>query len=123
MMVFVLRRTTSNERWPGIEKYIKVCFWGLNGGLALMLVLSLFPEGVLQLWDVIQHGYWHARGAAFNDSGTKIMLEWLRLPADLVFIIFGAVPLLVAVIKAYLGMRKDRTEPVVPPVNTRAGSA
>ncbi|HUZ03777.1 MAG TPA: cbb3-type cytochrome c oxidase subunit I, partial [Acidobacteriaceae bacterium] len=123
LMVFVLRSTTGDQRWPGIEKYIKVSFWGLNIGLAMMIAMSLFPEGVLQLWDVVQHGYWHARGAAFNDSGTKYLLEWLRLPGDLVFIFFGAVPLVIAAIKTYFGMRQDRAEPVVRPVRMRAGSA
>jgi len=30
LMVFVLRQTTSEERWPSIEKYIRVAFWGTN---------------------------------------------------------------------------------------------
>src|SRR6185437_6918456 len=55
LMVFVLRQTSSDERWPGIEKYVKVGFWGTNIGLAMMLLMSLFPSGVLQLWDVVQH--------------------------------------------------------------------
>jgi nitric oxide reductase subunit B len=33
------------------------------------------------------------------------LFEWLRLPGDLVFILFGAVPLLIASFKGYLGMR------------------
>jgi nitric oxide reductase subunit B len=33
------------------------------------------------------------------------LFEWLRLPGDLVFIVFGAVPLLIASLKGYLGMR------------------
>jgi nitric oxide reductase subunit B len=36
------------------------------------------------------------------------LIEWLRLPGDLVFIIFGAAPLSIAVIKAYLGVRATR---------------
>jgi hypothetical protein len=27
-----------------------------------MIVLSLFPGGAMQLYDVLQNGYWHARG-------------------------------------------------------------
>ncbi|MEO7064849.1 MAG: cbb3-type cytochrome c oxidase subunit I, partial [Dokdonella sp.] len=33
LMVFVLRQTSTDERWSGIEKYVKVAFWGTNGGL------------------------------------------------------------------------------------------
>jgi len=101
LMVFVLRQTTDVVRWPGIEKYIRIGFWGTNIGLALMVTLSLFPAGVLQIWDVVQHGYWHARSIAYTGSAAARQLEWMRLPGDLIFIIFGAVPLTVAALKSY----------------------
>ena len=53
LMVFVLRQTTSDATWPRLERYIRCGFWGLNIGLAMMVVLSLFPAGILQLHDVI----------------------------------------------------------------------
>ena len=68
LMVFVLRQTSDDARWPGIEKYVKVGFWGTNIGLAMMVVLSLFPGGVLQVWDVLQNGYWHARSLDYIGS-------------------------------------------------------
>ncbi|MEO6976129.1 MAG: cbb3-type cytochrome c oxidase subunit I [Gallionella sp.] len=105
LMVFVLRQTSSDERWPGIEKYVRVAFWGTNIGLAMMIVMSLFPSGVLQLWDVVQHGYWHARSLDYVGSERSHLIEWLRMPGDLVLIIFGAVPLVIAAIKGYLGVR------------------
>ncbi|HXD36185.1 MAG TPA: cbb3-type cytochrome c oxidase subunit I [Rhodanobacter sp.] len=107
LMVFTLRQTSSEERWPGIEKYVKVAFWGTNLGLAMMLLMSLFPSGVLQLWDVVQHGYWHARSIEYMSMPRSHILEWLRLPGDLVFIIFGAIPLVIATIKGWLGVRAD----------------
>ena len=33
------------------------------------------------------------------------LIEWMRLPGDLVFIIFGSIPLVIASIKAYFGVR------------------
>ena len=105
LMVFVLRQTSSDERWPGIEKYVRVAFWGTNIGLAMMIVMSLFPSGVLQIWDVVQHGYWHARSLDYVGSERSHLIEWLRLPGDLVLILFGAVPLVIAAIKGYLGVR------------------
>ncbi len=106
LMVFVLRQTSSDSDWVGIEKYIKVAFWGTNIGLMLMVLLSLFPGGVLQVWDVLENGYWHARSLDFIGSERSRMIEWLRMPGDLIFIVFGAVPLAIASIKAYLNMRK-----------------
>ncbi|MEO5622545.1 MAG: cbb3-type cytochrome c oxidase subunit I [Dokdonella sp.] len=106
LMVFVLRQTSSDERWPGIEKYIKVAFWGTNLGLLMMVGFSLFPSGVLQIWDVVQNGYWHARSLDYIGSPRSLVIEWMRLPGDLVFIIFGAVPLLIAAVKGYVGVRE-----------------
>lgn len=105
LMVFVLRQTSDDEAWTDIEKYIKVAFWGTNVGLAMMVAMSLFPGGVLQLWDVVQHGYWHARSVEYIVSERSRLIEWLRLPGDAVFIVFGALPLVIASIKGYVGMR------------------
>jgi nitric oxide reductase subunit B len=110
LMVFLLRPTSTDARWPGIEKYVKVAFWGTNGGLALMVLMSLFPAGVLQVWDVVQNGYWHARSLEHIASPRSLLLEWLRLPGDVVFIVFGAVPLVIASIKGYLGVRESASQ-------------
>ncbi|HTI45563.1 MAG TPA: cbb3-type cytochrome c oxidase subunit I [Casimicrobiaceae bacterium] len=110
LMVFVLRQTSNDVRWKSMEKYIMVGFWGTNIGLLMMVALSLFPGGVLQVWDVVQHGYWHARSLAYIGTDTAHTIEWLRLPGDLVFIIFGAAPLTVAAIKAYVGVRMRSIE-------------
>ena len=109
MMVFVLRQTTDEIRWAGMEKYVKVGFWGSNIGLLMMVAMNLFPGGVLQVWDVTQHGYWHARSLAYTGSATARLIEWLRLPGDLVFIVFGAVPLAISAIKGYIGVRATRS--------------
>ncbi|MCC7198721.1 MAG: cbb3-type cytochrome c oxidase subunit I [Gammaproteobacteria bacterium] len=105
LMVFVLRQTSDDARWQGIEKYIKVAFWGTNAGLAMMVAMSLFPSGVLQVWDVLQNGYWHARSLEYIGSERSRFIEWLRMPGDLVFIVCGALPLVIASLKAYRGVR------------------
>ncbi len=115
LMVFVLRQTSDDAHWAGIEKYIKVAFWGTNIGLAMMVVMSLFPSGLLQVWDVVQHGYWHARSLDYIGSERSRLIEWLRLPGDLVFILLGAVPLVIATVKAYLGMRATARDAVAFP--------
>ena len=110
LMVFVLRQTSSDRRWAGIEKYIAVAFWGINIGLAMMVTMSLFPSGVLQVWDVVEHGYWHARSLDYIGSDRSHLIEWLRLPGDVVFIALGVVPLVIASIKGYLGVRAVASE-------------
>jgi nitric oxide reductase subunit B len=79
----------------------------LNIGLAGMVVLNLFPGGVLQFFDVLKNGYWHARGPEFLNARTTTLIEWMRLPADAVFILLGVVPLLIAAGRAYRFVRKS----------------
>lgn len=74
----------------------------------MMVVMSLFPGGVLQFWDVIQHGYWHTRGLEYTASWQVRLFEWLRLPGDLVFIFAGALPLAIAAGKGWLSVRATR---------------
>ena len=107
LMVFVLRQTSSDAHWPAIEKYIRCAFWGTNIGLAMMVVMSLFPGGLLQVWDVLQNGYWHARSLDYIGSERSHLIEWLRMPGDVVFIVFGAVPLVIAAIKSYFDLRRE----------------
>jgi nitric oxide reductase subunit B len=105
LTVFVLRQTSSDRQWAGIEKYVRCAFWGTNIGLAMMVVMSLFPSGLLQVWDVLEHGYWHARSVDYVGSERSHLLEWLRMPGDVVFIVFGALPLAIAATRAYLKLR------------------
>ncbi len=105
-MVFAIRQVLPDEEWRQAEKYIRVSFWGLNVGLAGMVVLNLFPGGVLQFFDVLKNGYWHARGPEFLNDRMITLLEWMRLPADAVFILLGVVPLLISAGLAYRFVRK-----------------
>lgn len=106
-LVFAIRQVSTPGNWKRIEKYVKISFWGLNIGLAGMVILQLFPSGVLQLLDVIRNGYWHARSLEFSGQQHIVNLAWFRLPADLLFIIAGVMPLLVAVVITYVNMRKS----------------
>ena len=109
LMVFVLRETAVTRR-PGreLEKFVRCGFWGLNIGLAMMVVFSLFPSGVLQVRDVLENGYWHARSLAYTGGALPRLFEWMRLPGDLVFIFLGAMPILIAVGLGYLALWQGR---------------
>lgn len=107
LMVFALRQVASEQQWVRVEKFVRVSFWGLNTGLALMVVTNLFPGGVLQLSDVLKNGYWHARSPEFLSQRIMHTLEWLRLPADAIFIALGVVPAVLASGLTYRYIRKS----------------
>jgi len=54
LIVFVLREVAPENAWPGLQRLVRVAFWGLNIGLAMMVFFSLFPGGVLQVLDVVE---------------------------------------------------------------------
>ena len=104
VLVFCLRAMQTHAVWAGTVKFVRVGFWGLNVGLALMVLTDLFPGGVLQLWDSMSHGYWHARRLTYLMSGTFHTLEWVRIFADSVFLALGVAPILIAALRS-LAMR------------------
>ena len=102
VLVFCLRELKGDRAWDRVETFIRIGFWGLNIGLGLMVVLDLFPGGVIQLWDVLSHGYWHARRLTFLMGGTFHTLEWVRMVADMVFLLAGALPIAYATLRLVL---------------------
>ncbi len=99
VLVFCLRALKDDATWNRSEKLIRTGFWGLNIGLGLMVLLDLFPGGVLQLWDSISNGYWHARRLSYLMGGTYHTLEWIRIVGDMVFLLAGALPLALATLR------------------------
>src|SRR4029077_15326528 len=63
LMLFCLRGLTRQEFWK--TRLLSCSFWSLNVGLALMVLLSLLPVGLLQTWASVEHGMWYARSAEF----------------------------------------------------------
>jgi nitric oxide reductase subunit B len=110
MMMFAIRQALADEQWKKVEKYIRISFWGLNIGLAMMVFLSLFPGGVLQLRDVLTNGYWHARSTAYLTESMSKLIEWIRLPGDLTFGIVGVLPAVLAIGLTYWYLRKKSSQ-------------
>jgi nitric oxide reductase subunit B len=111
LLVFACREVADDSTWQRLEKYVRLSFWGLNLGLASMIVFSLFPGGVMQLYDVLQIGYWHARGHEYLSTRTARLVEWARLPGDVIFIFFGVAPLTWITANSYLSLRRQGVAP------------
>jgi nitric oxide reductase subunit B len=91
LALFALRYLVPAERWS--DRAAAVSFWSLNVGLAWMVFATLFPIGLLQLQRAVTVGYWEARQLEFLESRALSVIEWLRLPGDVVFILGGVLPL------------------------------
>ncbi|MFA5963039.1 MAG: nitric-oxide reductase large subunit [Sphingomonas sp.] len=83
LTLYCMRGLTDVTRWN--QKWIRRSFWSLNIGLAMMTFLSLLPQGILQTYASIEHGYAYARSAEFIHSPIMQALVWARVPGDLVF--------------------------------------
>lgn len=101
LTIFCVRARIHDEAWDRIQKWIRIGFWGLNGGLAVMILTDLFPAGIIQLWDSMTHGYWHARRLSFIMSGTFHILEMVRIIGDLIFLFVGVCPIVFAILSTY----------------------
>ncbi len=106
LSLFGLRYLIPEDRWS--ERAAKLCFWSLNLGLGWMVFVGLLALGMLQLFESMNHGYYDARALTFLTNPTNRFIEWLRLPGDAVFIVFGVLPLLWL---CWLGVRYRRPGP------------
>ncbi len=98
--LFCLRYLIPEERWS--ERAARWSFWSLNLGLAWMIFATLFPLGILQLYESVNAGYFEARSLEYITNPTNALIEWLRLPGDVLFILGGVLPLLYL---CYVGVR------------------
>lgn len=95
-LVLLIVQTTYKERkWN--ETLMGFSFLGLNIGLALMILMSLLPIGLIQFFATLKHGLWYARGAEVMQSDLVHFLRWIRFAGDVVFA-FGALSFAGAVI-------------------------
>ena len=85
LMLFVLRNLYRRVVWN--DKLIAFAFWAINGGLMLMVLLSLLPVGFMQTVASVNEGMWYARSAEFMQQEPMETFKWLRVIGDTVFAI------------------------------------
>lgn len=83
LMLFCLKGLTVHKTWR--TGSLAFAFWSINLGLALMVLLSLLPVGLMQTWASVEHGTWYARSAEFMQTPTMDTLRWLRVVGDTIF--------------------------------------
>ena len=83
LLLFSVRHIASKVSWS--DKMLKWSFWGLNGGLASMMIFSLIPVGFYQFYYAVKHGIWFARSPEIASGSVIRTLSWFRLVPDLIF--------------------------------------
>ena len=91
LALFCLRYMIPERLWS--DRLAKISFWALNLGLIWMVFATLFPLGIIQLYHSVSVSYFDARSLRFISAPINSLFEWLRLPGDAVFIVFGALPI------------------------------
>jgi len=106
LLLFAWRGLVENHYWN--DRLLKVTFWGFNGGLFIMSMLTLLPVGILQARDSFLYGTWLARSAEFYNGATVQLLGKLRAIPDLIIILVGVVPLTVFLFRTFPHIRKPQ---------------
>lgn len=107
LTLYCMRGLTNFAFWN--ERLLKLSFWSLNIGLAMMTFLSLLPQGGLQTYASIEHGYSFARSAEFIQSPMMQALVWARVPGDIVFSI-GVLAFVWFVTRAFVQSKTSGSE-------------
>ncbi|CPS29001.1 nitric oxide reductase subunit B [Mycobacteroides abscessus] len=90
LALFAFRYAIPSRKWP--DKWARVSFWCMNIGLAWMVFATLLPLGILQLYHSVSTGYFEARSLGYITQPGNALIEWLRLPGDVIFILGGVLP-------------------------------
>jgi nitric oxide reductase subunit B len=110
LMLFCLKGLAARKEWQ--TGLLAVSFWAINIGLALMVLLSLLPVGLLQTWASVEHGLWYARSAEFLQTPTMNTLRWMRVLGDTMFAL-GALSLGLFVVGLKTGWFVSESEDVL----------
>lgn len=106
LMLFALRELVDPRWWS--DRLLKISFWGLNLGLAGMILITLLPIGLMQVGESFTYGFWSARSFEFYRQPLVHALLWARVLPDGVFIGVGVMPLAWFAVTAFFHQRQAR---------------
>jgi nitric oxide reductase subunit B len=122
-MLFCGRWLINPERWnPAL---LRTSFWSINIGLALMMVMDLFPVGIDQLMVAMTESYAYARSEAYISSAFFQNLTWLRGVGVLIFVAGGVLPLVWFMVTRWASLKAAQSidESYVVPASVLAMAA
>ena len=99
LLLFSWRGLVDRKHWN--DRLLGVSFWGLNGGLLAMILATLFPVGIAQVWTSYKEGLWMARDVSFFERPMVAVLGQLRIIPDTIIIVIGILPLAYFLFKTF----------------------
>ncbi|MBS1490854.1 MAG: cbb3-type cytochrome c oxidase subunit I [Bacteroidetes bacterium] len=106
-VLFCCQLLFTSSKWN--PKLITIAFWSINIGLLLMVLLDLFPAGLLQISVVIKKGLWFARSSEFIDSQAFQTLTWMRIVGGSIFVLGGVIPLTWFILSRRKNLKPQKT--------------
>lgn len=85
LMLFSLKGLNTKHIWK--TKLLRFSFWAINIGLALQVLISILPVGLMQVWASVEYGMWYARSSDFLKSDIVQTFVWFRIIGDTIFAI------------------------------------
>lgn len=118
LILLIVQTAFQERKWN--NRLMSFSFWSLNGGLLLMIFLSLLPIGLIQAHASITSGLWYARGSELMQSDLILKLRWFRVVGDVVFAA-GSLSLAAAIldktgifkfekVQSFVGIEDDQEE-------------
>ncbi|MDA8352317.1 MAG: nitric-oxide reductase large subunit [Firmicutes bacterium] len=108
VLLYTMRNLVKPEKWN--DRLLKISMWGLNIGLAGMILVTLLPVGMIQLQESYTQGFWVARDPSFYEQPLVETLLWWRALPDTIFILVGVLPLVWFVVRSLFHLRKPTKE-------------
>lgn len=111
-VLFCCKLLSDNRWWNA--RLVRVSFWSINVGLMLMVLLDLFPAGLLQFQAVVDRGLWFARSEEFIGSNSFQFLTWMRIIGGSIFTVGGVFPLVWIVSVSFRHLKTTHNKIKVP---------
>jgi nitric oxide reductase subunit B len=114
LLLFSWRGMVARRHWSDFP--LKVSFWGFNGGLLAMTLLTLFPIGIAQAWTSYKEGLWVARDASFFERPLVSIIGQLRIVPDTIIIVLGVLPLVFFLFRTFRHIKPKMVESMEVPL-------
>ncbi len=109
-MLFCVQHSVKKEYWS--DRLVSIAFWSLNGGIALMMFMSLFPIGLLHMYTCMDQGLWAARTHELYESFVFQTLSKARAIGGHLFLWGGLFPIVYFVISRYFYLKSETKMPI-----------